>query len=481
MKDMFMRDKTADIEAGSNIIVFLTGITYSLLFTTTVILIYEQQRIAGDGSGYLLTLAGTCSALILLIASRNIIDMMDRNRNRMLLLGISVLLIFISATLVLSGQQGLVSRFFVTVSLTAALCIDTLLWLCCLSIFEHRRVLILFDICFGMAALGILVSFAGTVALAAAIIVEESLFALAFMKSCDRLLESTDFPSEAKSRKNNQSNRLIRMKSPPLMAVGILAGFPITYTFIYVEHDALITLMTLSLVLAGVLFGFIRLNSGYRLENFFFRYTPVFFCLGEFLLPFTSGMFRLVCLGYLLTFAFIQILIVTDAIIESARLFKISPIWLMSTQATSVLIGFIASLLVTIIVNAFLNYFTASIIETLIVAFLVVFLTCFVPRSGYPGAKILTKSPVEEIDYRPRWCDVLDSVASDCSLSPREREVLDLLAKGHTTTVIAQNLYISTATIRTHVAKIYSKMDVHSKEELLDYLQEERNRITMQR
>jgi len=43
-------------------------------------------------------------------------------------------------------------------------------------------------------------------------------------------------------------------------------------------------------------------------------------------------------------------------------------------------------------------------------------------------------------------------------LSPREREVLDLLAEGLGVAAIARKLYISESTAKTHIAKIYDKL-----------------------
>lgn len=49
------------------------------------------------------------------------------------------------------------------------------------------------------------------------------------------------------------------------------------------------------------------------------------------------------------------------------------------------------------------------------------------------------------------------------SLSPREIEVLQLLAYGATTERIAEQLYISTNTVRNHVRRIIQKLQVHSR------------------
>lgn len=53
-------------------------------------------------------------------------------------------------------------------------------------------------------------------------------------------------------------------------------------------------------------------------------------------------------------------------------------------------------------------------------------------------------------------------------LSPREIEVAELLAKGHTVSAIAGKLFISENTTRGHTKSIYKKLGVHSRQELVD-------------
>ena len=48
-------------------------------------------------------------------------------------------------------------------------------------------------------------------------------------------------------------------------------------------------------------------------------------------------------------------------------------------------------------------------------------------------------------------------------LTPREREVLELLADGASTQAIAERLYLSSNTVRNHVQKILAKLGVHSR------------------
>lgn len=54
------------------------------------------------------------------------------------------------------------------------------------------------------------------------------------------------------------------------------------------------------------------------------------------------------------------------------------------------------------------------------------------------------------------------------SLSKREIEVLEYLATGLSTTVIADRLFLSSNTVRKHVENIYKKLQVHSKIEAVD-------------
>ena len=55
-------------------------------------------------------------------------------------------------------------------------------------------------------------------------------------------------------------------------------------------------------------------------------------------------------------------------------------------------------------------------------------------------------------------------------LTSRESEVVDLLLKGNTIAAIANKLLISENTVRGHMERIYHKLNVHSRQELVDLL-----------
>ena len=55
-------------------------------------------------------------------------------------------------------------------------------------------------------------------------------------------------------------------------------------------------------------------------------------------------------------------------------------------------------------------------------------------------------------------------------LTGREIEVLTLYALGHTQARVSEELQLSTNTVHTHIKRIYDKTDLHSRQEILDYI-----------
>ena len=53
------------------------------------------------------------------------------------------------------------------------------------------------------------------------------------------------------------------------------------------------------------------------------------------------------------------------------------------------------------------------------------------------------------------------------SLTAREREVLNLLAKGRSNREISEELFITNKTVKNHLSRVYEKLDVHSRAEAI--------------
>ena len=59
-------------------------------------------------------------------------------------------------------------------------------------------------------------------------------------------------------------------------------------------------------------------------------------------------------------------------------------------------------------------------------------------------------------------------LALDAGLTSREMEIALFLAEGKRRKQIADELSVSDQTVKTHVSHIYTKLNIHSKEELLE-------------
>lgn len=94
------------------------------------------------------------------------------------------------------------------------------------------------------------------------------------------------------------------------------------------------------------------------------------------------------------------------------------------------------------------------------------------PKAASTKKRRATKQQDDGVEYKDRTSKQV-AVAKDAyALSTREAEVMNLLARGHTVSSIAESLFISENTVRTHSKHIYAKMDVHSKFELMECLEQ---------
>lgn len=64
------------------------------------------------------------------------------------------------------------------------------------------------------------------------------------------------------------------------------------------------------------------------------------------------------------------------------------------------------------------------------------------------------------------------AVAKLYQLSPRETEILGYLARGRNAAYIQEALVISPHTVKSHIYNIYRKLDIHSQQKLMDFVEE---------
>jgi DNA-binding NarL/FixJ family response regulator len=101
-------------------------------------------------------------------------------------------------------------------------------------------------------------------------------------------------------------------------------------------------------------------------------------------------------------------------------------------------------------------------------------------RAGAAGF-VLKDSPAEELIRAVRAVGRGNTAAAPAGppvsideLTPRERDVLALIAKGHTNTEIADALFISGLMVKTHIGRIFTKLGLRDRAAAIVFANEHR-------
>ncbi len=91
-------------------------------------------------------------------------------------------------------------------------------------------------------------------------------------------------------------------------------------------------------------------------------------------------------------------------------------------------------------------------------------------RAAHQGDVFLYPSVARRLvaDYLTRVKSGEEKGSYD-GLTERERQVLKLIAEGHTNQAIAEKLVISPSTVQTHRTRIMQRLNLHSRAELISY------------
>lgn len=89
--------------------------------------------------------------------------------------------------------------------------------------------------------------------------------------------------------------------------------------------------------------------------------------------------------------------------------------------------------------------------------------------NGNPG--IACEAPEQDASmFADRVSAQTEIVRERYRLTAREAEIAELIARGNTVARIAEMLVVSENTVRTHSKRIYTKLDIHKKQELIDLI-----------
>ena len=87
-----------------------------------------------------------------------------------------------------------------------------------------------------------------------------------------------------------------------------------------------------------------------------------------------------------------------------------------------------------------------------------------------PGASVMAPTPAGANAGQDFIAAQAQLLRERYRLSARETEIMELIARGNTVARIAEMLVVSENTVRTHSKRIYAKLDIHKKQELIDLI-----------
>lgn len=160
-----------------------------------------------------------------------------------------------------------------------------------------------------------------------------------------------------------------------------------------------------------------------------------------------------------------------------APLFRQAPIRLM-IPALGFAVGWAIAAIITGVFGAHSEVFMYMRlgVAILLVAMVMVFFPSkdHHPIDGSSPESVKVQTTVVAVDKSERelFEERCAAVAKLYQLSPRETEILQYLAKGRNAAYIQEELVISPHTVKSHIYNIYRKLDIHSQQKLMDFVEE---------
>ncbi|NTW28447.1 MAG: helix-turn-helix transcriptional regulator [Coriobacteriia bacterium] len=200
---------------------------------------------------------------------------------------------------------------------------------------------------------------------------------------------------------------------------------------------------------------------------------------GLLLLPFVSGGGRWLVVLVILADLIAYLIFHWNVLVALSYRYHVLPIYHFAQGEVSPLGGLAAGWGVETILAGLGIPSSGSILATsLILVFVLIVEPAFVPYTSDKTVELTDRSdrPKKTLtdESGGYWRKRCARVSEDHGLTPRENEVFVLLARGRNTEVISRELFISTHTVKTHVYRIYRKLNVGTQQELINTVEHTR-------
>lgn len=205
-------------------------------------------------------------------------------------------------------------------------------------------------------------------------------------------------------------------------------------------------------------------------------------CVGFALLPLVDGLMRVIVVWLILLTACLFLVQNWCVNTQISTKWMIDPLYVCITETSLIVIGAVLAGGFCLLLGLLgFPYPTLEGILSFIVVALFVVMIALVPYENKFWIELdefmndIESIPLHEDAKQPiytaKYKDRCAQIAKGSNLSPRERDVFALLARGRDANIIARELFISPHTAKTHIYHIYAKLQVNSLQELIDMVE----------
>ncbi len=313
--------------------------------------------------------------------------------------------------------------------------------------------------------------------------------------------------SVAESRDRRRSRLYSRLGELNYFSVGVILGVDGVLWLSVGDPAELgglvspVFLLGAALVAAGAFVGVACALPSFDMERLSKDYLCATLALGYLLVPLAGGVFLAVAYAYLVAVALVQACIMFVAGAELVRFEELSPLYSFS-EAGYLAGGSVVGAAVAFLIGAVAPGQAPAAACAAAVLYMAVVQVQLnrvsfpedwedgdepaapagaLPAEGPAADRVPQALAAEEAEpagpddklipagsYLRRR---LDEIGAHYGLSPRQCEILDLLARGRDTQYIMDRFTISRATAKTHVYNIYRKLDIHCRQDLYDLIE----------
>lgn len=205
--------------------------------------------------------------------------------------------------------------------------------------------------------------------------------------------------------------------------------------------------------------------------------------IGFLMLPYFGVEIKIACCTFMMLIATTNESVCWSAVCEYTRVYRLIPFANIAFGRLGDIIGTACGYLIGRL--AFGASFENEPINSLVLCLVVIvfiFLQTFFFRDNYAPFSEHQSSNIEtevNLECPPPpgsartgwWRQKCADFARHYHLTPRQEEMLVMLAKGYSTSFMQDTLVVSAHTIKAHIYNIYRKVDVHSRQELIERLE----------